>query len=122
MDGNIKVHTWSPSQSVVIKVVEIVKNFCQEHNLETAWNNFQIDYTFSSPGDTSFSVIDHFLYNQQFSSNVINAGVIHRGDNFSGHSPIFLELNLAVNPKKPTLEGQKYHQAELERSYQDWYR
>ena len=72
---------------------DIVRSFINEHQLKQAWMNFQIDSTFSSPANESTSIIDHFVYNNSLSSSIIDAGVIHRGDNLSGHSPIYLKLS-----------------------------
>ena len=72
--------------------VQTIRNFCVNNDLETTWRLFPIDYSYSSPCNTHFSLVDHFLHSKELSVNVVNAGVIHWGDNVSGHSPIFLEL------------------------------
>jgi hypothetical protein len=38
----------------------------------------------------------------------VDAGVIHRGDNFSGHSPVYLKLTTDKLPKKPIVPRQYY--------------
>ena len=89
------------------RFVRTVKTFCQTNNLETAWNSFPIDYSYSSPSDTSFSTLDHFLVTAELSTFITDAGVIHRGDNISGHSPIYLELSVLCLPKKTFPEALK---------------
>ena len=39
------------------------------------------------------------MFNQELSENIIDAGVIHLGDNISGHSPIYLKLKTGSLPK-----------------------
>ena len=72
--------------------VSIVKDFLTELNLISSWNHYPVDFTYSSPNDTSFSCIDHFFYSASLQGNIDNSGVIHRGDNISGHSPIYLHV------------------------------
>ena len=51
--------------------------------------------------------VDHFLFTEELGTFVNCAGVIHRGDNISGHSPIFMELNVSCLPKKVFSEALK---------------
>ena len=76
-----------------------VNDFINKHQLNRAWLDFSVDYTFSSPANNSTSTIDHFMLNKELSNFVENAGVIHRGDNLSGHSPIFLKLKTDKLPR-----------------------
>ena len=87
--------------------VQAVRNFCSIHHLKSVWKSFNIDYSYSSPCNTRFSVVDHFLCSQELLVNVVNAGVIHRGDNVSGHSPIFLELSTNHLPRRTIPKIQK---------------
>ena len=48
----------------------------------------------------SVSTLDPFLISPRLLSLVSGAGVIHRGDNMSRHSPIWLKLDLGILPKK----------------------
>ena len=82
------------------RFVNIVKDFCQRQNIQTVWSLFEIDYTYSSPCQTSFSTVDHFLYSGGLQQCFSSAGVIHRGDNISCHAPIFLEILVNCLPKK----------------------
>ena len=89
------------------RFVHTVKNFCLNQDLLSAWNMFPADFSYSSPCNGHFSLVDHFLYSKELGLNVVNAGVIHRGDNVSGHSPIFLEMRTRGLPKKQLPEIQK---------------
>ena len=51
--------------------------------------------------------MDHFLLSEQLAGHVVSAGVIHRGDNVSGHAPIFLKLVTADLPRKVLSEMKK---------------
>ena len=77
----------------------IVNDFINTHQLKRAWLNFSVDHTFNSPANNSTSTIDHFMFNKELFNFVETAGVIHRGDNLSGHSPIFLKLKTDKLPR-----------------------
>ena len=80
------------------KYVELVKEALEELNVKSVWNDFPIDFTFCSPTELSFSTIDHYLVSENLESGIKDAGVIHLGDNVSGHSPIYLKLNIGQLP------------------------
>ena len=63
-------------------------------DLISTWTDHPIDFTYCSPTDTSFSIIDHFFLKDDFKECINDAGVIHLGDNASGHSPIYLKINV----------------------------
>ena len=84
------------------KFVEVVKEALTSFNLKSAWNNFPVDFTFCSPSDTSFSTIDHFLISEELETFVKDAGVIHLGDNVSGHSPIYLKYKKGITQQSKT--------------------
>ena len=75
------------------KYVDIVREALDDLDVKSVWNKFPVDFTFCSPTDTFFSTIDHFLASQSLEDIIKDAGVIHLGDNVSGHSPIYLKLN-----------------------------
>ena len=81
------------------KYVEIVTDALEEINVVSVWNNFPIDFTYCSPTEASFSTIDHSLVSEGLESSIRDAGVIHLGDNVSGHSPIYLKLNIGSLPE-----------------------
>lgn len=85
--------------------VTVVQDFLKELNLATAWSDHHVDFTYSSPDDKSFSCIDHFFYYPPVQRNIAKCGVIHRGDNISGHSPIFLTLKSDNLPHIETCES-----------------
>ena len=80
------------------RFVNIVREFMLNHNLSTVWSIFPVDFTFSQTQIRnnneifSHSCIDHFLINVAQLPNVIDAQVIHTGDNLSVHEPIYLSF------------------------------
>ena len=46
----------------------------------------------------STSTLDHFLVNERLLSAIVDAGVLHLGDNSSRHSPIMMKLDLGHLP------------------------
>ena len=68
--------------------VNIVRNFLEEKQLKKAHDNFHFDFTYCAPSDTSFSLVDHFIYNGELSDHISQSGVLHRGDNISGHDEV----------------------------------
>ena len=81
------------------RFVTILNEFIDTHQLKRSWLNFGIDFTFSSPANNATSTIDHFLYNNALVDHIADAGVLHRGDNLSGHSPIYLKLKVDQLPR-----------------------
>ena len=71
------------------KFVDTVRNFVNDKYLVKSWEQFQIDFTHACDlGDTTHtSVIDHFFWNVNLGTHVIDAGVLHLTGNFSDHSP-----------------------------------
>ena len=82
------------------RFVRTVRDFCQTQDLHSAWTLFPADFSYSSPCNKHFSLVDHFMCSKGLEECIINAGVIHRGDNVSGHSPIFLEMSTFCLPKR----------------------
>ena len=80
------------------RFVNIIREFMMRNQLMTVWSAFPVDFTFSQSQNRngrevfSHSVIDHFLINTADFHNVLDAQVIHTGDNLSVHEPIFLTL------------------------------
>ena len=78
--------------------VDLVKSFLMDNNLQSVWNNFSCDYTFSFTklinglNRTYFSVIDHFCISNDLLNNVIEAAPLYSPDNTSNHSPIYLKI------------------------------
>ena len=67
--------------------VNRVETFLLSKSLESSWKRFKVDYTheFEMNEITYTSTIDHVLWNECFSQNVINAGVLHLPGNTSDH-------------------------------------
>ena len=74
--------------------VQIVKDAVEDLNLESIWNRYPVDFTFTSPTELTFSTINHYLVNEALKDSNHDAGVIHLGDNVSGHNPIYLALDV----------------------------
>ena len=52
------------------RFVTIVRNFITEKGYEKACENFHFDFTYCSPTETSFSKVDHFIYNRQLAQGL----------------------------------------------------
>ena len=70
-----------------------VNTFLENERLCSSWDLFPIDFTFSA--GQSRSTIDHFFIPNTLQDIILEAGVIHDSENMSGHSPVFLKINLA---------------------------
>ena len=72
-------------------------------NLVTLWSHYDISHTFEQicrNGRVSHSTVDHFVVSPRLLPLVEGCGVIHRGDNLSVHSPIWLKLQVGDLPLK----------------------
>ena len=87
---------WDTSRSSQFSV--ILKNFVEKIGLQTLWAHHDIDFTHLHTDSKSTSTIDHFLLSPGLLQLISEAGVIHRGDNMSRHSPIWIKLNLGSLP------------------------
>ena len=76
--------------------VKCVQSFIDEFSLKKSWDSFEIDFTHCHEVEETahFSTIDHFFWNEKFSEQVEDAGVIHSPDNSSDHSPIFCVVKI----------------------------
>ena len=74
--------------------VNMIDNFITEMALIKSWENFPIDFTRCQENEnaTFFSTLDHFFWNENLSSSIVDAGVLHSPDNGSDHSPIYCVL------------------------------
>ena len=79
---------------------QAVTNFLEAKRLCSVWNYNPVDFTF--PCGSSLSTIDHFLISKTQEYIVLEAGPIHDAENVSGHSHIYLKIDLAKanNPPK----------------------
>ena len=62
--------------------------------LTSVWQGREVDHTHIHTDGMSTSVIDHFLVSRRLLDVVEDCGPVHRGDNLSRHSAIFLRLRL----------------------------
>ena len=63
-------------------------------HLQPMWKKFDVDYTHIYTAGQSKSTLDHFIVSDGLMDAVTVCAPIHRGDNMSRHSPIFLRLKL----------------------------
>ena len=83
----------------------IMKSFVEKIGLVSLWNHHKIDFTHMHTDNKSVTSLDHFLISPRLLPLITGCGVIHRGDNMSRHSPIWLKLNLGSLPKKQKASG-----------------
>ena len=83
----------------------IIQNFFNDINFIIFWENWDqaaghlvqnVDYTHQQEqnGETYLSTIDHFVSNKLLFDTVVEAGVIHTGENPSNHSPIYVKIDM----------------------------
>ena len=75
-----------------------VKEFVDRLGLIPLWTHHPVDYTHVHTDHKSLSTLDHFLISPRLLPLVDGCGALHRGDNFSRHSPIWLTLNIGALP------------------------
>ena len=78
-----------------------VSAFLKKLQLSSVWEGRNVGFTHVHTDRVSTSVLDHFLLSQRLLSLVDDCGPIHRGDNLSRHSPIFLSLRLGELSRRP---------------------
>ena len=66
----------------------------EELGLIRSWDRFVVDFTCCHEmlGTSHVATLDHFFWSDSLSKNVIDAGVLHRPENLSDHSPIYCVL------------------------------
>ena len=76
----------------------LVADSMNDLNLSVLWDHpdFPVDYTYCNiANDTaSFSTIDHFAISPMLEKVVIEAGVVHSGENTSNHEPIYIKIKV----------------------------
>ena len=77
--------------------------FVNRMGLVTLWSQHPVDYTHIHTDYKSTSTVDHFVLSPRLVPLVVDSGVIHRGDNLSRHSPIWVKLNLGSLPLRKQL-------------------
>ena len=89
---------WDMSRNSQFSV--IMKDFVSRLGVEPLWSQHSVDFTHLHTDNKSTSTIDHFLLSPRLLPLIAGAGVIHRGDNLSRHSPILLKLKLGDLPRR----------------------
>ena len=82
---------------------QIVSGFMEKLNLVSLWNHHRIDHTYQQlckNDRVSQSTIDHFVISPRLLPLIVDCGVVHRGDNMSFHSPIWVRLRVGALPLK----------------------
>ena len=74
--------------------------FVERLGLVSLWSNHPVRYTYMHTDNKSSSVLDHFLLSPRLLNLVEGCGVVERGDNLSGHCPIWVKLRLGTLPVK----------------------
>ena len=75
-------------------------SFVEKLGLVSLWSGNPVKYTYMHTDNKSVSVLDHFLLSPRLLQLVDECGVIERGDNLSGHCPIWVRLKLGKLPVK----------------------
>ena len=83
----------------------IMHGFVERMGLVTLWSQHEVDYTHIHTDNKSTSIVDHFILSPRLLPLVADCGVIHRGDNLSRHSPIWVKLNLGTLPLRKESAG-----------------
>ena len=107
-----------------------MKQFMEKLGLVSVWESYPVSYTHIHTDLASTSTLDHFLVNERLLSVIVDAGVLHLGDNLSRHSPIMLKLDLGKLPvvkrintpnnRKPSwYKAEDTHRLEFTRSVHD---
>ena len=84
----------------------MVQQFMERLGLISVWEHHPVSYTHIHTDMNATSTLDHFIVNERLLSLIVDAGVLHLGDNLSRHSPIVLKLDLGKIPaRKITSSG-----------------
>ena len=75
-------------------------DFVEKLGLVSLWSIHPVRYTYMHTDNKTLSVLDHFLLSPRLLDLIVECGVLERGDNLSGHCPIWLKLNLGRLPAK----------------------
>ena len=91
------------------KFAKTVSEFMQRFNLVSLWSHHQgVSHTFEQifkNGRVSRSTVDHFVLSPRLLPLVEDCGVIHRGDNLSVHSPIWVKLRVGALPIRKQMKS-----------------
>ena len=86
------------------KFTLIIDQFIKERYLLRSWDKFEVDFTHGAEnnGKTFTSILDHFCWNAGMDNSVVDAGVLHRPQNTSDHSPVFFIIKVDGLLAEPT--------------------
>ena len=87
---------WSTERNT--KFARTMAAFTTRMGLVPVWTHHPVDYTHIHTDLKSTSTLDHFIVTPRLLPLIEESGVIHRGDNRSRHSPIYLRLQLGALP------------------------
>ena len=78
--------------------VNLIRDWIMERHFHSVWWGNPIDFTYSKlvNNRVQFSLIDHFIINNIASTAVSETGVLHLGENFSNHDPIYLYVDISL--------------------------
>ena len=89
---------WDMSR--VTKFSRTMGAFMDGLGLVSLWSEHPVKYTYLHTDYKSMSVLDHFMLSPRLLDLVEGCGVVERGDNLSGHCPIWVSLRLGSLPLK----------------------
>ena len=77
---------------------QAISNYFEKERLCSVWNLFPVDFTYAF--GESRSTLDHFIISNTQANIILESGAVHDPENVSGHSPIYVKVNLlkANNP------------------------
>ena len=76
----------------------IMNSFMARIGLVDVWDKYPISYTHIHTDYKSTSTLDRFFVNERLLGCVVDADVVHLGDNPSRHSPIMMKLDIGKIP------------------------
>ena len=96
-----------------------IQDFIDETSLQKSWDKYDVDYThaYDIDGKTFTSTLDHFLWSENLTNSIRDAGVLHLPTNTSDHCPIFCKIDISslrqkiadttlpLNPKISSMKG-----------------
>ena len=100
-----------------------MKSYFDQNCYELAWDKFGVGYTheFELEGITFTSTLDHFIWNENFSRDILDAGVAHFPNNTSDHSPIYCTIQRGCTQKeKPGVNSKSDQVSTKMFTKEDW--
>ena len=89
---------WDMSR--VTKFSRTMAAFMDRLGLVSLWSQHPVKYTYMHTDYKSTSVLDHFMLSPRLLALVEGCGIVERGDNMSGHCPIWVSLRLGTLPER----------------------